>query len=382
MPLPGSIMHKMCRYTLYADTTLRSNDHHLYLNSADRKGRDTGNNKMEQLRYAHVVHAFPFSAISEGKFCQASFRSSKSGWSHWSDWGSCGIYSITGAQSLYCLHFGISQLMGPEACFGIFVRVLLGWLRNQSLYWIFPVNLSLLYQAVGTQANASKRCQNTFQIERLNWKYFSSFACFPTAWYKSDGFAENIWCKLRLLSQRNSTRTNIPKHASGPISWLISKNFPPPWYYRYHKHASDRNDPKGQGTLCGQCQHGVRATIPHAFKCWWPPSSARWFSVSLSTSLHVSMVCALATHQIWTNDYCDYHRPRAYALWLYTYILQVMCIKPSAGCLNCKHSFPPLAYKAPTSWWSLIKTKKQISGGGNFGTMRKKICPWRLWQSV
>jgi len=41
-------MHKMCRYTLYAETTLRSNDHHLYLNSADRKDRDTGNNKMEQ----------------------------------------------------------------------------------------------------------------------------------------------------------------------------------------------------------------------------------------------------------------------------------------------------------------------------------------------
>jgi len=47
MPLPGSIMHKMCRYTLYAETTLRSNDHHLYLTSDDCKGRDTCNNKME-----------------------------------------------------------------------------------------------------------------------------------------------------------------------------------------------------------------------------------------------------------------------------------------------------------------------------------------------
>jgi len=37
-----------------------------------------------------------------------------------------GIYSIRGGRSLYCLHFGIGQLMGPEACFGIFVRVLLG----------------------------------------------------------------------------------------------------------------------------------------------------------------------------------------------------------------------------------------------------------------
>ena len=31
-----------------------------------------------------------------------------------------------GGPSLYCLHFGINQLMGPEACFERFVRVLLG----------------------------------------------------------------------------------------------------------------------------------------------------------------------------------------------------------------------------------------------------------------
>jgi len=31
-----------------------------------------------------------------------------------------------GGRSLYSLHFGFSQLMGPEACFWIFVRVLLG----------------------------------------------------------------------------------------------------------------------------------------------------------------------------------------------------------------------------------------------------------------
>ena len=43
-----------------------------------------------------------------------------------------GIYSIRGGRNLYCLHFGISQLMGPEACFRIFVRVLLGWLSNRA----------------------------------------------------------------------------------------------------------------------------------------------------------------------------------------------------------------------------------------------------------
>jgi len=37
------------------------------------------------LWYARVMHAFPFSAISEGNFCRACLRSSKSGWSHWSD---------------------------------------------------------------------------------------------------------------------------------------------------------------------------------------------------------------------------------------------------------------------------------------------------------
>ena len=132
-----------------------------------------------------------------------------------------------------------------------------------------------------------------------------------------------------------------------------------------------------------RCRHRVRTRIPRAFKCWWPPSSARWFSVSSSTSLCASMVCALATHQIWTNSYCAHHRLRSYAWWLLTCILQVMCIEPSAGCFTCKRSFPPLAYKAPISWWSLIETKEQISGGDNFfGTMRKKICPWRLWQSV
>ena len=37
-----------------------------------------------------------------------------------------GIYSIRRGRSLHGLHFGISQLIGPEACFWIFVTVLLG----------------------------------------------------------------------------------------------------------------------------------------------------------------------------------------------------------------------------------------------------------------
>ena len=152
---------------------------------------------------------------------------------------------------------------------------------------------------------------------------------------------------------------------------------------RSSKSGSDRNDPKGQDKPCGQCQHRVRARIPRVFECWWPPSSVRWFSVSSLTSLRASMVCALATHQIWTNGYCAHHRLRAYVRWLHTCIPQVTWINPSAGCLSCEHSFSPLASKALTSWWSLVETKTQISGGGNFfGTMRKKICPWRLCQTV
>jgi len=44
-----------------------------------------------------------------------------------------------------CIVFSIGQLLGPEACFGIFVRVLLGLLSNLSLCQTFPVNQSLLY---------------------------------------------------------------------------------------------------------------------------------------------------------------------------------------------------------------------------------------------
>jgi len=81
-----------------------------------------------------------------------------------------GIYSIRWGRSLYCLHFGISQLIGPQACFGIFVPVLLGWLSNRSLYQIFSVNLSLLYQAVGTQANDEKKIQSDLSIWKVIWQ--------------------------------------------------------------------------------------------------------------------------------------------------------------------------------------------------------------------
>jgi len=105
--------------------------------------------------------------------------------------------------------------MGPEVCCGI--------ARLTKQPKLVPDISSKSIPFVPSRGDASKRCQNTFQIETSNWKDFSSFACVPTAWYKRDGFTENVWYKLRLLSQPSNTRTNIPRHASGPISWLIPK---------------------------------------------------------------------------------------------------------------------------------------------------------------
>jgi len=77
--------------------------------------------------------------------------------------------------------------------------------------------------------------------------------------------------------------------------------------------------------------------ITITFTCWWPARSVWWYSVSISAS----MVCLPATCEIWTNIYCAHHRLRACAWWLHTCTLNVMHIKPSAGCLTCEHSFPP-----------------------------------------
>ena len=232
MPLPGSTMHKMCRYTLYTETTLRSNDHHLYLNSADRKGRDTDNNKMEQ-------------------------RSQELDWDMY----------------MSCMHFHSL----PSAM-------------------VIPVG------SVFDPQN---------QVESSVWQEWSERA------------RHAVWTVPTRCACKNTTC----------IQMLMTSEF-----------------------------------CPLIF-C---------LLVYITSCVHVR---ALTTHQIWTNGYRAHHRLRAYARWLHTCILQVICIEPSACCLSCEHSraFPPLVYKAPTSWWSLIETKKQISGGGNFfGTMRKKIYPWRL----
>jgi len=55
------------------------------------------------------------------------------------------------------------------------------------------------------------------QIERM-CRRLSSFAWVPTAWYKRDGFNENVWYKLRFFSQPSCTGTNIPEYASAPMN--------------------------------------------------------------------------------------------------------------------------------------------------------------------
>jgi len=100
---------------------------------------------------------------------------------------------------------------------------------------------------------------------------------------------------------------------------------------------------------------------------WWRTAwdQRRPLIFCLLVHINFTMVCALVTHQIWTNGYRAHNRLRAYARWLHTCILQVMCIEPSAGCLSCEHSFQPLVYK-PTSWWSWSKRRSQSLGGGSF----------------
>ena len=75
-----------------------------------------------------------------------------------------------------------------------------------------------------------------------------------------------------------------------------------------------RPDSKGQGTLCGQCRHGVRARIPRAFTCWWPPSSICWYSFSWSEITS----CTLGLRASHPSDLNE---------WL-PYSSQTACIRP------------------------------------------------------
>jgi len=66
-----------------------------------------------------------------------------------------------------------------------------------------------------------KRNENLFNVTFQFEKYFGNVCWLPhagTAWYKRDGFTGNIWHKLWFLGQPSYTRTNIPKHGSGPIN--------------------------------------------------------------------------------------------------------------------------------------------------------------------
>jgi len=146
----------------------------------------------------------------------------------------------------------------------------IAWLTKQPK--LVPEISSKSVPFVPSRGDASKRKQ-TLPKYLSNWKVnlkrFSVVACVPTAWYKRDGFTGNVWYKLRLLSQPSNTRTNIPKHASGPISWLIPKckqyKLRPPLilYYTYHDHASDRQGPKQRGKKSNDKIKSVRTYIQY-----------------------------------------------------------------------------------------------------------------------
>jgi len=85
----------------------------------------------------HMCHDSFICAMTHSSTCQRRDR---------------GIYSILGGRSLYCLHFGISQLMST-----------------------WPFNLKGI---------------------------LATFACVPTAWYKGDGFTGNIWYNFGCLVNR------------------------------------------------------------------------------------------------------------------------------------------------------------------------------------
>jgi len=129
-----------------------------------------------------------------------------------------GIYSISRGRRLYCLHFGFSQFMRFETYSWIFVPVLL--LSNRNLYEIFSANLFLFVPNRGDAIATTK----IFSIWPFNLKgILATVASVPMAWYKRNGFTENICYKLRSLSQPSSTDTNIQEYASGPINWLKLK---------------------------------------------------------------------------------------------------------------------------------------------------------------
>jgi len=141
--------------------------------------------------------------------------------------------------------------------------------------------------------------------------------------------------------------------------------------------VSNRNL-KGQGTLCEQCWHGVRARIPNAFERGWLiffllvwnfflyPRSLHWRPIRFER-----MATVLITDCVHTPGDCT----RA----------------PSRWCAS-NHPRVPLSASTPShlfrtrrqhcvDHWSKLRSKSH-GGGHFFGTMRKKICPGQLCQTV
>jgi len=130
-----------------------------------------------------------------------------------------GIYSIRGGRSLYCLHFGFSQFIRPEAYSWVFVRHQIGWLSNRSLYQTCSANPSLLYQAVWTQANTA-----------ANWVSFDFNVSYSHCWGyslintlklkvnddKSFQFDFSIW---KVFWQNELNHFNVTQNITSPRKW-------------------------------------------------------------------------------------------------------------------------------------------------------------------
>jgi len=124
-----------------------------------------------------------------------------------SQWRDRDIYSIKERRSLYCLHFVISQFMGPEAYAWIFVPVLL-------ILDIFSKSVPF----VPSRGDASKTMTNPFNLTFQFERFLANVCLRPHGLVQRDRFTESVWYKLRLLSQPSCPGTNIQEYASGHIN--------------------------------------------------------------------------------------------------------------------------------------------------------------------
>jgi len=122
-------------------------------------------------------------------------------------WPICGIWGLL-PKFVCCWAYPFT---GPAELISM-LRNMLRW-QNRSLYQIFSVNPSLLYQAVGTQSNVAKiPSKLKGHIERI-------CRCLLVS-PRLGTLTGNCYYKLRLLSQPSCTRTSFPFFSSSLFNGL------------------------------------------------------------------------------------------------------------------------------------------------------------------